>query len=49
MRHENDGLGSVLNGILDCGESADDALVVGDLLVGVEGYVEVDLVKRLDV
>jgi hypothetical protein len=41
--HEDDGLGTVLDGMLDCGESTDDALVIGDLLVGVEGDVEVDL------
>jgi hypothetical protein len=43
VRHEDDGLGSVVDGILDGGESADDALVVCDVLVGVEGDVEVDL------
>jgi hypothetical protein len=43
MGHEDDGLSAVLGGILDCGKSTDDALVVGDLLVGVEGDVEVNL------
>lgn len=41
--HEDDGLSSVLDGILDCGESTDNTLVVGDVLVRVEGDVEVDL------
>jgi hypothetical protein len=41
--HEDDSLSSVLGGILDCGKSTDNALVVGDLLVGVERDVEVDL------
>jgi hypothetical protein len=41
--HEDDGLGAVLEGILDGGEGTDDALVVGDVLVGVERDVEVDL------
>jgi hypothetical protein len=43
VRHEHDGLGAVVNGILDGGDGADDALVVGNVLVGVEGDVEVDL------
>ncbi len=33
-------------GIFYGGERADDALVVGDFLVGVEGNVEVDLDER---
>jgi len=41
--HKDDGLSSVLDGILDCGESTDDALGVGDVLVCVERDVEVDL------
>jgi hypothetical protein len=45
MRHKDYGLGSILDGVLDCGKRADDALVVGDPLVAVEGYVEVDLVQ----
>jgi hypothetical protein len=45
--HEDDGLSAVLGGILDCGKSTDNALVVGDLLVGVEGNVEVDLYSQL--
>lgn len=41
--HEHDGLGAMVNGVLDRGDGADDALRVGDLLVGVKGHVEVDL------
>lgn len=43
--HQDDGLRAILNSVLDGGESTDDALVVGDLGVGllVEGHVEVDL------
>lgn len=41
--HEDDGLGAILDGVFDGGEGTDDTLVVGDLLVGVEGDVEVDL------
>jgi len=41
--HEDDSLGSILNGILDGRQSTDDTLVVGDVLVGIEGDVEVDL------
>jgi hypothetical protein len=49
VRHKDDCLGSILDGVLDCGKRTDDALVVGDLLVAVEGNVEVDLVRFLDV
>lgn len=41
--HEDDGLGSIVNGVLDGGQSTDDTLVVGDVLVGIEGDVEIDL------
>ncbi len=44
MGHENDGLGAMLFGVLDCWERADDALVVRDLLVGVQRDIEVNLV-----
>lgn len=43
VAHENDCLGSILNGVLDCWESANNTLIVCDLLVGVEGDVEVNL------
>jgi hypothetical protein len=45
MGHEDDGLGAIVNGIFDCGKSANNSLVVGDLGVGllVEWYVEVNL------
>jgi hypothetical protein len=42
MRHEDHGLGSVVDGIFDSGEGANDALIVGDF-VAVERDVEVDL------
>lgn len=41
--HEDDSLGTLLDGILDSGQSTNDTLVVGDLLVGIERDVEVDL------
>lgn len=41
--HEDDGFGAIVDGVLDCGKCADYALVVGDLLVGVQRDVEVDL------
>lgn len=41
--HEDDGLCAVVDSIFDGGDCADDALVVGDLFVGVERDVEVDL------
>lgn len=43
VRHEDDGLGAMVNGVLDGRHSADDALGVGNLLVGVKGHVKVDL------
>lgn len=43
--HQDDGFGAIVNGVLDGGDGAGDALVVGDLGVGllVEGHVEVNL------
>jgi len=41
--HEDDAFCAVIDGVFDGGDGADDALVVGDFLVGVEGDVEVDL------
>jgi hypothetical protein len=43
MAHEDHGFGAVVTRIFDGGKCADDALVVGDFLVAVEGDVEVDL------
>jgi len=42
MRHQDDGLGAVVDSILDGGQGADDALVVGDGSV-VKGDVEINL------
>lgn len=41
--HEDDGLGAVVESMLDGGDGTDNALVVGDVLVLIEGDVEVDL------
>lgn len=46
VRHEHDGLCAVVYGILDGGDGAGNTLVVGDVLVGVKRYVEVDLGDR---
>lgn len=46
VRHENHCLGTIVDGVLDGGESTDDALGVGDVLVCVQGNVEVDLGKK---
>lgn len=43
MRHQDHGFGAGLDGMLDGGEGADDALVVSDFGIGVEGNVEIDL------
>jgi hypothetical protein len=43
MAHEDHGFGAVVACIFDRGERADDALVVGDFLIAVEGDVKVDL------
>lgn len=45
VRHEDDRLGAIVNGMLDGGDGTDDTLVVSDLVVLVEGDVEVDLGK----
>jgi hypothetical protein len=44
--HEDDGLGAVIDGILDGRQSTDDTLRVGDcgVVVLVEGHIEVNLV-----
>jgi hypothetical protein len=45
VRHEDNSLGAIVDGVLDGRDGADNALGVGDLLVGVERDVEVDLVS----
>lgn len=44
MRHQNHGLSTMVKSIFDCGQSTDDTLVVGDVFVGVERDVKVDLI-----
>ena len=41
--HQDDGLGAVVEGVLDGWDGAGDALGVGDVLGGIEWDVEVDL------
>ncbi len=43
MGHQDDGLGTLVDGILDRWDGADNSLVVGDFSVGVEGDVEINL------
>ena len=43
MGHEDNGFGAMVAGVFDSGKGADDALIVCDVLVGVERDVEVDL------
>lgn len=43
MRHEDNSFSTMLAGIFDGGECADDSLVVGDFLVGVKWNVEIHL------
>lgn len=43
MGHEDDGFGAMVARIFDGGKGADDALIVCDVLVGVERNIEVDL------
>lgn len=45
MGHEDYSLRAVVNGIFDCGDGAGDSLCVGDLLIAVEGDVEIDLYR----
>jgi hypothetical protein len=47
MRHEDHSLGTIVDGILDGRDGAGDTLVVGNVLVGIEGNVEVDLAVML--
>ena len=47
--HEDDGLGSIVEGVLDGRDGADDALVVGDVLVVIEGDIEVDLLGEREI
>jgi len=47
MGHQDDGLGAMVEGVLDGGDGADDALVVGDVLVLIERDVEVDLEREM--
>jgi len=41
--HEDNGLGAIVDGVLDGRDGTGNTLVVGDVLVGVERDVEVDL------
>jgi hypothetical protein len=41
--HQNHGFGSMINGIFDCWDSSGNALSVCNLLIGIEGDVEIDL------
>lgn len=43
MGHEDDGFGAMVAGVFDGGKGADNALIVCDVLIGVERNVEVDL------
>jgi hypothetical protein len=43
MRHQYNGFGAVINGVLNGGNSAGDTLIVGDLLVVVKRNVKIDL------
>ena len=41
--HEDNGLGAIVDGVLDGRDGTGNTLVIGDVLVGVERDVEVDL------
>jgi hypothetical protein len=43
VAHQDDSFGAILACVFDGGKGADNALVVCDLLVAVEGDIEVDL------
>ena len=45
MGHEDDSFGSVIDSIFDGGDSSGNTLVVCNVLVRVEGYVEIDLLQ----
>lgn len=44
--HQDNSLGAVVDGILDGGDGTGNTLCVGDVLLGVEGDVEVDLFTK---
>lgn len=44
--HQDNSLGAVVDGILDGGDGTGNTLCVGDILLGVEGDVEVDLFTK---
>lgn len=43
MGHEDDGFGTMVDSIFDGREGSDYSLVVCDLLVRIERYIEIDL------
>jgi hypothetical protein len=43
MRHQDNSFGAVVNGIFDGWYCSRNTLVVGDVLIGVERYVEINL------
>ena len=43
VRHEHDGLGPIVDSILDGGQGTDDTLGVGNVLVIIKGDIEVNL------
>lgn len=45
--HQDNSLGAVVDGILDSWDGTGNTLCVGDVLLGVEGNVEVDLFTKL--
>lgn len=44
--HQDDSLGAIVESVLDGGDGTGNSLGVGDVLVLIEGHVEVDLDKR---
>lgn len=47
MGHEHDSLSPMVDSVLDRRDSTDDTLRVGDLLVRIQGNVEIDLVSSI--
>ena len=46
MRHEDDNFGAVFAGIFDCWKRSDNALIISDILGGIEGNIEINLLKE---
>jgi len=47
MGHQDDAFCALVDSILDCRQGTDDTLVVGNMLIRVEGDIKVDLMALI--